>query len=191
MDYVEAQYGVAKATKAILADDNVSITSVSFYSHAEGNVRLAIYSDGMSPADLLWQSGSTAVVAGDWTTVDISEGTPTSLTLDSGTYWLAWQSDSQNSGPGLTPGDVGDGYYVSHAYGGFPDPWGSTQSDETWGICASYTSEGQLGSPTFTTMPVEGTAYAPGKLAILVPWFLAITVIVSGAALMSRRRSTG
>lgn len=190
VDYVVAQYGVAKATKAMLADDNSSITSVSFYSHAEGNVRLAIYSDGTSPTDLLWESGSTTVLADDWTTVDISEGTPTSLTLDSGTYWLAWQWDSQNPGPGLTLGDAGDGYYVSHVYGGFPDPWGSTPSDETWGIYASYTSEGQLGSPTSTTMPVGGGAYAPNKLALVAPWFAAIAAIAGGAAMLSRRRNT-
>ena len=67
---------------------------MSFYSAATGNVRLAIYSDASGvPSGKLWESVSTACTANAWNTININAGTPTSLTLNSGTYWLVWQSE--------------------------------------------------------------------------------------------------
>jgi hypothetical protein len=137
--------GYAKATKATLPV-NAVIQNMSFYSHATGNFRLAIYNDsGGSPSKpdtQLWESPSTAATAGDWTTVDISSGTPTTLTLNAGTYWLVWQWDSATSGPSYTAGSAGDGSYITWDYSSFPASWGSTSSSETWSIFASYTEPG-------------------------------------------------
>jgi hypothetical protein len=135
--YVQIE-GYAKATKATLSNNNANIRSVSFYSHATGNFRLAIYSDSSGPSSKLWESSSTAATAGLWNTVNITPGT---LTLNSGTYWLVWQWDSVNSGPSFyTPGAAGDGNYRNQPYGGFPAPWtGGTSSSEKWSIYATYT----------------------------------------------------
>jgi len=76
-----------------------AITALGFYSHATGNYRLAIYTDSSGPAVKQWESGDTTAAAGAWNTVNISAGTPTTLSLGAGTYWLAWQWNSTNSGP--------------------------------------------------------------------------------------------
>ena len=130
----------AKATKAVLNDNNAVIESVSFYSHSTGNVRLAIYSDPPTAANSLkWDSGgSTAVTASSWNTVRIASGSPNSLTLNSGTYWLAWQWDSTNSGPSHTAGSSGDGYNMTLTYGSFPSSWTGTSIKEKWSMFASY-----------------------------------------------------
>ena len=133
--------GEAKATKASLSKNSATINSMSFYSHATGNFRLAIYSDSSGPSSKLWESNSTAATASAWNTVQISEGTPSSLTLNSGTYWLAWQWDSANSGPSYTAGSSGDGNCISQTYGAFPSSWsGGTSSSEEWSIYATYTT---------------------------------------------------
>jgi len=133
--------GYAKATKATLSQNSATINSMSFYSHATGNFRLAIYSDSSGPSSKLWESNSTAATASAWNTVQISAGTPSGLTLNSGTYWLAWQWDSENSGPSYTAGSSGDGNYISQAYGAFSSSWsGGTSSSEKWSIYATYTT---------------------------------------------------
>jgi hypothetical protein len=158
--YVQAELGVAKATKATLPT-NGNISSVSFYSHATGNVRLAIYSDGASPSSLQWESASTPVSQNAWTTVSISAGTPSSLSLCCGNYWLAWQWDSANSGPSYTAGSAGDGNYICQAYGAFPSPWsGGTSSSETWSIYASY--EILTYNLTTAASPPAGGTVTPG-----------------------------
>lgn len=133
--------GVAKATKVQLTDNNVPVTSLSFYSHTTGNFRLAIYSDNSGPQTKLWESGDTAATVG-WNYVPISTGTPTTLTLQSGTYWLVWQWNSPNKGPSYTAGSSGDGQYLPLAYGAFPATWsGGTSTSEQWSI---YLTEGGL-----------------------------------------------
>jgi len=132
--------GYVKATKATFSYiNNANITSVSFYAQATGNVRLAIYSNsGSAPLSLQWQSGDITISATGWNTVSISSGTPTSLTLPGGTYWLAWQWNSVNSGPSYTAGSSGTGYYIQQAYGSFVTWSGGTSSSENWSIYASY-----------------------------------------------------
>lgn len=81
------------------------IESMSFYSHAaDGNLRLSVY-DG---TNLLWTSGvlSNNVEEG-LVEVPISSGTPSSLTLGPGKYWLAWQTDSAST--------VGSSHIVPYA----------------------------------------------------------------------------
>jgi hypothetical protein len=134
--------GQAKATKATLPV-NASISSMSFYSHAAGNVRLAIYNDAsLAPSAKQWESGDVSVTATAWTTVNISSGTPTSRTLAPGTYWLVWQwnpGSAYAAGPSYTAGSSGDGNYLYQSYTGFPSPWiGGTSSSEKWSIYATY-----------------------------------------------------
>src|SRR6185312_11830493 len=71
--------GYAKATKATLSATGV-FSSVSFYTHAAGNVRLAIYSDngsGTAPSAKQWESADIAINGTGQpklTTVNISAG---------------------------------------------------------------------------------------------------------------------
>jgi hypothetical protein len=133
--------GYAKATQVTLSAGNVSINSVSFYSAAAGNVSLAIYSNVSSaPSALLWQSSSTACTASAWNTINISTGTPTNLSLNSGTYWLVWEWNSPNSGPSYSAGSTGTGNYIVATYGSFPTSWPSgISTSENWSIYVSYT----------------------------------------------------
>ena len=90
--------------------ENGDVSGVSFYSHAAaGNVRLALYDNAADPA-LLWESPSTANTASnDWLAVPIASGSPSSLLLTPGTYWLGWQVDTATPVPSYTAGTAGDG----------------------------------------------------------------------------------
>ena len=146
--------GYAKATTATLSANNAVMNSVAFYSHATGNFRLAIYSDSSGPSSKLWESASTAATASAWSTVNISSGTPASLILNSGTYWLAWQWDSANNGPSYTLGSAGDGNYITQAYDVFPSSWsGGTSSSEKYSVYVNYTPD--TTPPTVTSVAVQ------------------------------------
>jgi hypothetical protein len=152
--------GQAKATKATLPI-NAPFTSMSFYSHAAGNVRLSIYNDASgAPGTKQWESNDVAVTASAWTTVNISSGNPTSLTLNSGTYWLAWQwnpGSAYAAGPSYTAGSPGDGNYLYQSYAAFPSSWsGGTSSSERWSIYALYTKESE--NVTITNVPIQTIA---------------------------------
>jgi hypothetical protein len=143
--------GYARATKAVLSTDTANVTSMSFYSSAIGNFRLALYNDNSGPNSLLWQSASTAASVG-WNTVPITSGNPV---LQPGTYWLAYQWDSSNAGPNYISGGSGTGSYITLAYGSFPSTWsGATSTSDQWSIYATYEIVPQ-GTPTPT--PSGGT----------------------------------
>lgn len=136
--------GYAKATKAILSA-KTAFSSVSFYSHAAGNVRLAIYSDngsGTAPSAKQWESGDITITAAGQpklTTVNITSGAPTTLTLTAGTYWLAWQWNTTTTGPSYSAGSANTGNAIVQAYGAFPASWsGGTASTENWTMYATF-----------------------------------------------------
>ena len=141
----------------ITLPEATEINSVSFFSHAAaGNVRLAIYSTAANPA-LLWRSPVLSnTVAGDWLTVPISAGIPASLNLAAGSYYLAWQVDTNAAVPGYTAGTAGSGFLVPYLWGEFPAVLsGNTApapTTETWSMYLTYgmTNEGE-GEP-----PAEG-----------------------------------
>jgi hypothetical protein len=148
-----------KATKATLAENAASVTSMSFYSHATGNFYAGIYTDSSGPAVLKWTSPSTAASATAWTTVLISAGTPNTLALAAGDYWLAWQWDSVNAGPSYTLGGANTGAYLAQAYGAFPDPMtGETLSTENWSLYVTYVQYAVTGIVRDGTTgdPIEG-----------------------------------
>jgi len=132
--------GYVKLTKATLSEAAASITSMSLYFHATGNFYAGIYTDSSGPAVLKWTSESTpATGGGAWDDVLISAGTPNTLALAAGDYWLAWQWDSVNAGPSYTLGGANTGAYLAQAYGAFPDPMtGETLSTENWSEYVTY-----------------------------------------------------
>jgi predicted GH43/DUF377 family glycosyl hydrolase len=154
--------GQAKATKATLLDNGASVSSVSFYSHAAGNVRLAIYSDSSGPSSKLCEVGDTAVAASAWTAAPISG----CGTLSAGTYWLVWQWNpgaAYAAGPSYTAGSSGDGNYIYMSYGSFPASWpGGTSSSEKWSIYASYTS----GISTMTSLDSISTPLTTSQAGV-------------------------
>jgi len=134
-----SQKGFIKGTKLALTETAV-VSDLRFYSHAaSGDVRLALY-DNASPKNLLWQSGSvTNTAANAWITVPITNGTPSSLTLAPGTYWLAWQVDSTADVPSYTAGTNSDGFYLGQVYGTFPATVnGETSTAEKWSVFLTF-----------------------------------------------------
>jgi len=132
--------GYVKWTKATLSEAG-SMTSLSAYFHATGNGRFAIHDDSSGPNVLKWESESTPCSATAWTTVLTTAGTPTSLALAVGTYWLGWQWDSVNSGPSYAAGGSNTGAYLVQAYGAFPNPaTGETLTTENWSEYVTYST---------------------------------------------------
>jgi|GEM_PF-3863591 predicted ribosomally synthesized peptide with SipW-like signal peptide len=93
------------------------------------------------PNNRLWESGDVPMVAG-WNTVSVA-----GLTLNAGTYWLAWQWDSASAGPSYAAGSAGDGYYFGQSYGAFPEALsGGTSSSEEWSMYLNYSKYAASGT---------------------------------------------
>lgn len=139
--------GYAKATKALLGV-NTAFSALNFYTHAAGNVRLAIYSDngsGTAPGAKQWESADITINATGQpklTTVNISSGTPSILSLAAGTYWLVWQWSTVTSGPSYAAGAANTGNFIIQNYGVFPTSWsGGTSSTENWTMYATFCTQ--------------------------------------------------
>jgi hypothetical protein len=146
--------GFIKATKAVLSTSG-NVSGLKFYAHASGyEVRVAIY-DNASPKALKWQGiiGATSV---GWNDIPISAGTPSSLYLDAGTYWVCWQVNTTSDVPSYTAGASGDGWYKAQTYGSYPATiTGETSTAEKWSeygyITGSYYATGNFTSPVIDT----------------------------------------
>ncbi len=142
--------GAVKGTKVSIPT-LAAVNGVSFYSHtAAGNVRLGIYDDAATK-NLLWECPSTSNTATNaWIDVPVASGSPSSLSLASGTYWLSWQTDSSADVPSYLPGSVGDGFLFESAYGSFPATLSGVQNTtDTFSMYVTY----NLGTPTPTATP--------------------------------------
>jgi len=150
-----AQKGFIKGTKVALGSSAV-VSNVCFYSHAaRGNLRLGLY-DNNSPKNLLWQSGIiTNTADGAWITAPIAAGTPASLVLTAGAYWLTWQMDTIYDVPSYTAGASGAGFELSQNFGSFPATLiGAQSTSENWSVFFNYIPPS---APTFA-----GLAFQPG-----------------------------
>jgi hypothetical protein len=138
------QKDVVNASKLTMLEQG-NVTDVWFYSHAAaGNVRLALYDNSSNPT-LLWQSPPTANTADNaWLTVPVNVGTPSSLLLAKGDYWLAWQVDTEAAVASYAPGAWGEGLYVPMTWGAFPaslqagTTTAPTFTDERWSTYVTY-----------------------------------------------------
>ena len=96
-------------------------------------LRLGLYGMTSSDATLLWQSPPRALTeAGQWLTVGVSEGTPSSLNLLPGDYALAWQADADESVPSFAPGSPGEGIRLPIANGAFPARLSAHDAATSW-----------------------------------------------------------
>ena len=158
-----------------------AFSSMNFYSHAIGNARLAIYSDngsGTAPSAKQWESGDITITASGQpklTTVNITTGTPTTLTLNPGTYWLAWQWSTTTNGPSYTAGGASTGNAIVQNYGAFPASWtGGAASTEDWTIYATFCSQpvasvtGQTNITCFAANDGTITVTASGGSALIL-----------------------
>lgn len=141
-----------------------SVNDIRLYSHQAGNnVQMAIYDDNGSARSLKWQSGSISnTQTNGWITSAISTGTPSSLSLNPGTYWLAFNTDSHNNWESFTNAEAGNGFEINQVCGAFPGSITSSNTTEMNGIFSQYityadyvnlTVASSYGSPS----PVVGT----------------------------------
>lgn len=139
-----SQISQIKATRIVVPWPGGTVREARFYSHAaKGKVRLALYDDGPTTHSLLWEAGPTTnTAANDWFAVPVSEGSPASLDLAPGVYWLAWQTDSNADVPSYVPSQPGDGFRLWHDFGPFPDaiaPGDKESTNETWSGYLTFT----------------------------------------------------
>ncbi len=148
-----SQKAAIKGTKVVLAQA-VTVNDLNFYSTAAGgHVRLAIYDNAATP-NLLWDSGALVNGATGWITATIASGSPSSLTLNPGTYWLCWQVDTTLDIPSYSSGNPGDGFLQDQAFGAYPGILNTTQStSETWSEYLDYTVSGATPSATASPTP--------------------------------------
>lgn len=146
--------GLAKATKFTLTETGTP-SSMSFYSHAVGNVRLAMFSDSSGPSSRLCETADTAVTATAWTSPSISCGS-----LSAADYWLVWQwnpGTAYAAGPSYNS-TAGSGNYLYQSYAAFPATWtGGTPSTEQWSIYVTYSTT--VTTTTTGTVTVYTTVY--------------------------------
>lgn len=162
-----SQLSAVKATEITVTAAGTA-AAINFYSMAAaGNLRLGIYDNG-SPQNLLWDSGvQPNAAAGGWISIPMAAGTPASLTLTPGIYWLAWQVDNTLDVPSYTAGAAGTGLLLEQAWGPFPGTMAGAQvTSENWSIYVDAGPAGTgtpsstaTGSPSASAIPT-GTASA-------------------------------
>lgn len=110
-----------RATKTTMPQSG-NIQEVRFYAHqAGGRLRLSIYGENASAENLLWQSAEMAITSSSaWITAPIAAGTPASLTLNGGNYWLAFNTDATTNVASYTAGKAGDGFWKRQPLATFP-----------------------------------------------------------------------
>ena len=147
-----SQKGLMKGTRFVMSETG-KVRHVNFFSHgAAGNLRLGLYDDAPE-RNLLWQSDVVPNDKADFfLQAPIETGTPDSLVLAAGAYWLAWQVDTSANVPSyVAGGDEGDGFYVPMSFGPFPEllvpgfgsPTAWTTTDERWSVSINYEAYNQ------------------------------------------------
>lgn len=113
--YALSTRGYLKASRCELSD-KAEINDFHFYSHtAKGKLRLTVY-DNSSPRRRLWYSAwVTNNAEGSELVIPVEQGAPTKLTLNAGTYWLGWESDTHAHVASYVAGVAGDGFTVAVA----------------------------------------------------------------------------
>lgn len=86
----------------IVAAASLAVTSIKFFVGTQsGNYDIGVYDSTFAK---VWARGSTAVPATGPATVLISAGTPTSLTVTTGVYYLAFAADNGTAAVHITNG---------------------------------------------------------------------------------------
>ncbi|MCJ7655064.1 MAG: hypothetical protein MUO97_07175, partial [Dehalococcoidia bacterium] len=154
-----------------------TLSEIKVYCKANSNVRVAIYSDSGSDTigNLLKESASVAITAGDWRTIAL----PSTVELTLGTiYWLAVQVQT-DGGCGYTSASQRRGY-KTQAYGAFPASGSgfTIQVDTDWALQgwgtavqillpSSITQPITMGEPT-VSLGSTGQTIAPSSIVQLI-----------------------
>lgn len=215
----DSQKDYIKGTKLVMPESG-EVNDMRFYAHAqEGNVCMAIY-DNASPRNLLWQSGSMIVsITEGWITVPISTGTPPSLSLSPGNYWLTYQVDSTQGVASYNEGQYGDGFFIARSYDSFPtsidledcrfstEMWSqyitydismiptptntaTDTSTPTWTLTSTPSPTPTETTPTSTSTPTE-TVSTPTPTPTSIEFSPPVMVSVAAGTFTMGRRSDG
>lgn len=144
------QKGFLKGTRVEIPESTM-IQNVALYSHSPaGNVHLSLYDD-RNPRNLLWQSGQLPnPVEEDFLVVPIADGDPAALALEAGTYWLAWQVDTNIPVPSYTEGGEGAGFAFSMPFGEPPPAISAHETRVTSEVWTQYLTHAPLGGGSVT-----------------------------------------
>ncbi|OGI16052.1 hypothetical protein A3K63_02145 [Candidatus Micrarchaeota archaeon RBG_16_49_10] len=162
---IKAQLSQKNTIKTIKINvtETAYVDNISFYSHLNtSQVRLAVYN---STKHLLWESNSTEnTVLNGWLNISISDGTPSSLTLSSGTYYLAYQINTTSSVPSYLQGSFNDGFYLEQPYQSFPASiLSENTTSEVWSMFLTYETTAPTTTTTSTTTVSSGGGGGGGE----------------------------
>ena len=110
-----SDYSVVDTNRITMKQDGV-VTALEMYvvSESGGRISMALYSDnGGAPGTLIAESAAQTAVVG-WNVVNVA-----STMVPAGTYWVAWQMDSDvviTADVGVT----GDDQWLTQSFGAFP-----------------------------------------------------------------------
>ena len=155
--------GQALFGKFTLTETASSVTSMSVYSHAAGDMRASIFTDSSGPSTKLCETADTAVSATAWTSPDISG----CGSLSAADYWLGLQWNpgaAYLAGPSYTAGSANTGYRLYMAYGAFPSSGaGGALTAENYSVYVTYAT----GPTTYTrtaTLQQTGSFSGSGQV---------------------------
>lgn len=137
------RYDILHATKIEVRDLPIIPKEMHFFSNAgSGNLRLGIYA-GDETKTLVWQSDLiTMSEPGKDIAVPLTSGSPPSVVLGRGDYWLVWQSDAEECVGSSSERIYEDaGFYVFTSFGEFPDsilPQEMVPADWRWTQYITY-----------------------------------------------------
>lgn len=156
--YTTSLRGLTLVQKVTLTDPSAAVNKLQFYSHAAaGDVILGVYD---SLFNLLWTS---TAVPNTFTNAALSEqivnGTPTSLTLTPGDYYLAFQVNTFIPGASYTLGAANSGRWMPSLFGTLPNSVATTVgSTENFSLAAIYNTSPIVTESGGNTNITEGGA---------------------------------
>lgn len=101
--------------------------------------------------------------------IPISNGMPPSLTIPPGTYWEAWQVNTDAHVASYSTGTSGQGFLMPMSYGSSPTTLSSAQittTSEKWTEYVVYSMLTPGPSPTVTPTPIPTYTPTPNPLSV-------------------------
>jgi len=151
-------------------------TSILVYCLVNSNVRVALFGDGGSHTmgDLIVESGSEAIVAGDWRAITIAS---TPLVKDT-VYWLAFQCQTAGGVAFRALPNTRYRGYKAQAYGAFPADGTDFAYDDDY----EYSLQG-WGDISLVQKSLTGTLTPSGAIGIKTKVSRAGTLDLAGAVI--------
>lgn len=147
--------GLLIGTAAVLSGTSERVVDdFRIYSHqAEGQFKIALYDNG-TPRQLLWESQVMENLwEDDWAVVPVGLGTPQSLTLQPGTYWLCFQVDTSDDVASYA--GAGGGFAIAAPFNAVPpsiDAADALSTGRRWALHATTSPPPPPPPPAITTL---------------------------------------